>query len=97
MNTKESLKQEWNQITNQIISIETSIDNTVSPLEIIPLAKKIRVLDRNLQYITIKTLNSLLFTDEINPFLCKSCHIKMNILDGDIICENPICKLNAYE
>ena len=92
----DTLKQDWNQLITQINSIETDIEKIESPLKIIPLAEKIRVLNQNLQLITIKTLNSLLDINNVDPLICQKCHYKMDILDGDIVCENPSCELNMY-
>ena len=45
------MKQDWEQLTNQVVSIETSINKTVYQLEIIPLAEKIGILNRTLLFI----------------------------------------------
>lgn len=97
MNTKQELQKDWEQISEEVLSIEESIIKTKSPMQIIPLAEKIGVLNRSIQSITIKTLNTLLNIDQENPLICNSCNVKMDIFDNSIFCENPSCELNDYE
>ena len=92
------IKDKWEKIIEEALDVLTALEDInklVENNQIDPLAEKIHELNRNLKHITNATLLYLLTIDKRKPLVCDNCHAKMDTVDGELICENPLCQLNG--